>query len=151
MDFAATGGAQLRPRALFALLFLLAMVSALASLGLFRQPTPGQTPTSEVVVRVTGLQGQWQFSVKWRDGTVIQSVGEATVPAGIPLRFFATSADVVYSVYIPALGVKIDAIPGLINESVLDALAPGDYLVRNAEFAGLLGVEMTATLRAISE
>ncbi len=137
-------------RWLLSVLVLLAIVFSFALLAVWWQPGPQRIPTGQATVHVTGSEGEWLFSVEWPDGIVVRSVGEATVPAGISLRFLVTSADVAYAVYIPALSVKIDAIPGHVNEFVFDALLPGDYLLQNAEFAGLKGIEMTAILHVIA-
>ena len=137
-------------RRLLAILALLAMLSSLTLGALFWQQAPQQSLTSQATVHVTGSDWQWQFSVVWPDGTIVESVGEAAVPAGIGLRFLVTSADVAYSAYIPALSVKIDAIPNHIAEFVFNGLPPADYLIRNVEFAGIQGIDMTAVLHVIA-
>jgi len=51
------------------------------------------------------------------------------LPVGIPIRLLITSSDVIHSWAVPSLGVKVDAVPGRLNEVYL-------YIIRNGEFYG---------------
>lgn len=39
------------------------------------------------------------------------------LPTGTKVRFLLSSADVIHSWWVPALAVKKDAIPGIVNEA----------------------------------
>jgi len=60
------------------------------------------------------------------------------VPAGSKIRLLITGADVIHSWWVPAFGVKKDAIPGFINEAwfKVDADKPGLYRGQCAELCG---------------
>jgi len=51
------------------------------------------------------------------------------LPVGIPIRLLITSSDVIHSWAVPSLGVKVDAVPGRLNEVYL-------YIIRKGEFYG---------------
>jgi cytochrome c oxidase subunit 2 len=60
------------------------------------------------------------------------------VPAGVKVRLLITGADVIHSWWVPAFGVKKDAIPGFVNEAwfKVDADKPGLYRGQCAELCG---------------
>jgi cytochrome c oxidase subunit 2 len=51
------------------------------------------------------------------------------LPVGVPIRLLITSSDVIHSWAVPSLGVKVDAVPGRLNEVYL-------YIIRKGEFYG---------------
>ncbi len=105
----------------------------------------------DVVVRIVGHQWFWEFFVDDLSGNVTRTVGEVTVKANQTVLLQIESADVAHSVYIPAFGLKVDAIPGRQNVYWFRALAPGDYVIRCAEFCGINHHEMWATLHVEPE
>jgi len=58
------------------------------------------------------------------------------VPVNKKIRLLFTSNDVIHSWWVPAFGVKKDAIPGFINESWINIPEPGIYHGRCAELCG---------------
>jgi len=60
------------------------------------------------------------------------------VPVGTKVRLLITGADVIHSWWIPAFGVKKDAIPGFVNEAWfnVDSDKPGLYRGQCAELCG---------------
>ena len=60
------------------------------------------------------------------------------VPVGVKVRLLITGADVIHSWWVPAFGVKKDAIPGFVNEAWfdIDADKPGLYRGQCAELCG---------------
>jgi cytochrome c oxidase subunit II len=60
------------------------------------------------------------------------------VPVGTKVRLLITGADVIHSWWVPAFGVKKDAIPGFINEAwfKVDTDKPGLYRGQCAELCG---------------
>ncbi len=60
------------------------------------------------------------------------------VPVGTKVRLLITGADVIHSWWVPAFGVKKDAIPGFVNEAWfnIDADKPGLYRGQCAELCG---------------
>ena len=64
------------------------------------------------------------------------------------LEVTAPDFDVIHSWWIPALGGKFDAIPGVTNETWFNATAPGIYRGQCAEFCGIQHAAMKAEVEA---
>jgi cytochrome c oxidase subunit 2 len=58
------------------------------------------------------------------------------IPVGKKVRFLVTAADVIHSWWVPALGVKRDAIPGYIHEAWTKVEVPGVYRGQCTELCG---------------
>jgi cytochrome c oxidase subunit 2 len=58
------------------------------------------------------------------------------LPVGSKVRFVLTAADVIHSWWVPQLGVKKDAIPGIVNESWTVINEPGTYRGQCTELCG---------------
>lgn len=58
------------------------------------------------------------------------------MPNFLPLRFLVTSADVIHSWTVPSFGVKIDALPGRINQFCLSIKRRGVYFGQCSEICG---------------
>jgi cytochrome c oxidase subunit 2 len=58
------------------------------------------------------------------------------VPEDTKVRIIVTAADVIHAWTIPAFGVKIDAVPGRLNELWFDAREPGIYYGQCSELCG---------------
>lgn len=121
------------------------------------------TRESEMTVKVTGYQWMWKYEylgegVEFtsrldresdalrQSGAVVTAeknphylldVDNALVlPTGTKIRFVITGDDVIHSWWVPALGWKQDAIPGIINEAWTDIQQPGVYRGQCAELCG---------------
>ena len=110
------------------------MLSALLlhTLGLARAlGMPGEGPPLRV--RMTGHQFWWE--VRYPDDGVA-TANEVRIPTGRDVLLEVASADVIHSVWIPALHGKIDMIPGRVNTRRLRAGRPGVLRGQCAEFCG---------------
>jgi cytochrome c oxidase subunit 2 len=58
------------------------------------------------------------------------------LPVDTKIRFVVTGADVIHAWWVPALGWKQDAIPGIINENWTRIKVPGTYRGQCAELCG---------------
>jgi cytochrome c oxidase subunit 2 len=58
------------------------------------------------------------------------------LPADTRIRFVITADDVIHAWWVPALGWKQDAIPGVINEAWTEVATPGTYRGVCAELCG---------------
>ena len=58
------------------------------------------------------------------------------VPVDTKIRFAITGGDVIHSWWVPALGWKLDAIPGIINAAWTNIKTPGTYRGQCAELCG---------------
>lgn len=80
-----------------------------------------------------------------------RQVKTLVVPVGKPVVLHVTSQDVIHAVFVPHLGVKIDAIPGRINYAWFKATEPGDWLGQCAELCGSAHGEMFFRVKAIPQ
>lgn len=77
------------------------------------RPVP---PADALVIGITGHM--WWWEVRYRDpasGAEIRTANEVRIPAGRPVYFGLTSADVIHSFWVPALGGKMDMLPGRVQ------------------------------------
>ena len=123
------------------------------------------TSKSELTVKITGFQWGWQYDylddgvsyfshldrksnaarelLSGIDPNTVENyllnVDEPfVVPAGTKVRLLITGADVIHSWWLPAFGVKKDAIPGFVNEAwfKVDPDKTGLYRGQCAELCG---------------
>ena len=108
--------------------------------------TAGQ---EQLEIKVTGQQFYWQF--EYPDGVV--AINQMRAPAGVPVKLVVTSpdSDVIHSWWIPALGGKIDAIPGRTNETWFRADKVGTYTGQCAELCGLEHAKMLASVEVMPQ
>jgi cytochrome c oxidase subunit 2 len=98
-------------------------------------------------VTVTGHQFYWEFA--YPDGVV--TIDQLRVPAGVPVHLTVTAPDwdVIHSWWIPALGGKIDAIPGRLNHTGFTASEPGLFVGRCAELCGIQHAVMLDSVQVL--
>jgi len=60
------------------------------------------------------------------------------LPLGVPIRFVVTSLDVIHSWAVPSLSIKVDAVPGRLNQFVVEINKPGIYFGQCSELCGPL-------------
>ena len=133
---------------------------------------------AEMTVKVTGYQWMWKYdylgdnvsltsrldrkSDQMRqsgkrptladDQHYLLDVDNALVlPVDTKIRFVITADDVIHSWWVPALGWKQDAIPGIVNEAWTDISTPGIYRGQCAELCGKDHGFMPIVVRAVSK
>lgn len=121
------------------------------------------TGGAELNVKVTGYQWLWRYdyleddisiySALDRDSNRARQIGSGINPAGVEnyllevdnrlvlptdtrIRFLLTADDVIHSWWVPDLGWKRDAIPGMVNEAWTLIEEPGIYRGQCAELCG---------------
>ena len=136
------------------------------------------TRDSEMTVKITGYQWMWQyeylgqdvrfFSRLDRESDRLRQSGQRPDPAEHPhyllevdnrlvlpvdtkVRFVITADDVIHSWWVPALGWKQDAIPGIINEGWTLIEQPGVYRGQCAELCGKDHGFMPIVVEAVSK
>lgn len=87
-------------------------------------------------IEVTGEQFWWRVTYNRPGAETVHSANEVRLPAGERVIFRLTSADVIHSFWVPALGGKMDMIPGRENTLTLEATRTGIYRSPCAEFCG---------------
>jgi cytochrome c oxidase subunit II len=77
---------------------------------------------------------QWMWKVQHPSG--VREINEMHVPAGRPIRVTLGSEDVIHDYAIPAMRVKMDAVPGKLTTLWFTATTPGTYHLFCMEYCG---------------
>ncbi len=136
------------------------------------------TRDSEMTVKVTGIQWMWKYEYLGEDVAITSRLDRESdrlrqnrattraeidahpaylldvdnplvLPVGTKIRFVVTADDVIHSWWVPALGWKQDAIPGIVNEAWTEILEPGLYRGQCAELCGKDHGFMPIVVRAV--
>jgi cytochrome c oxidase subunit 2 len=120
---------------------------------------------AEMTVKITGYQWMWRYEYVGEDVGFISRLDRESdelrqnadssqeqigakqhylrdvdrplvIPAETRVRFVLTADDVIHAWWVPALGWKQDAIPGVINEAWTEVKTPGTYRGVCAELCG---------------
>ena len=110
---------------------------------------PSAGASGQLEITVTGRQYYWQY--EYSNGVI--AIDTMRAPAGVPVRLEVTApdTDVIHSWWIPALGGKIDAIPGTVNETWFEVANPGTYTGQCAELCGVEHANMLASVEVLPE
>jgi cytochrome c oxidase subunit 2 len=100
-------------------------------------------------IAVAGKQFYWEF--RYPDGSVTYDTLVVPVGRTVDVRVTAPGHDVIHSWWVPALGGKIDAVPGQDNHTWFRAEEEGIYEGQCGEFCGLNHSQMTMVVRAVAE
>ncbi len=119
--------------------FPVLVLAGLLSFALWLMPSlrPFAGEQAKFQIEVTGHQFWWNVVYHRPDGTTVSSANEIRMPVGERVEFRLVSADMIHSFWIPALGGKMDLIPGRVNRLSLLATKPGRYRGQCAEFCGM--------------
>jgi cytochrome c oxidase subunit 2 len=129
------------------------------------------TPPADMVVKVTGYAWYWGYEYPADQGggfkfdsnmietkdlkpgqpKLLTVDNEMVVPVNKIVKIQVTAADVLHSFAMPSFGVKIDAIPGRLNESWFKAEQEGVYHGQCSELCGNGHPYMPITIRVVSE
>ncbi|WP_426290273.1 cytochrome c oxidase subunit II [Sphingomonas sp. TWP1-3-1] len=72
------------------------------------------------------------------------------LPVGVPIRLITTANDVIHSWAVPAFWIKLDAIPGRLNETSFTIDKPGLYFGQCSELCGARHAFMPIAVQAVS-
>ncbi len=129
-------------------------------------------PAADLTVKATGKQWYWTFNypdsgkfefdslmLKDAERAKIQPEpprllgvdNEMVVPVNKNVRVVVTGADVIHAFAVPSFGIKIDAIPGRINETWFKATREGVYYGQCSELCGKDHAFMPIAVRVVSE
>ncbi len=101
-------------------------------------------------IAVTGEQFWWRVAYHPEDSDrPVFAANEIRLPLGERVEFLLDSTDVIHSFWIPALGGKMDMIPGRRNRLSLTATKPGTYRAACAEYCGTSHALMAFTAIAM--
>jgi cytochrome c oxidase subunit 2 len=82
---------------------------------------------------------------------LLGTTNHVVVPVGKTVRILTTAADVIHSWAIPAFGVKMDAVPGRINQTWFKADQIGTYYGECSELCGANHAFMPITVDVVSQ
>jgi cytochrome c oxidase subunit 2 len=125
------------------------ILAVIAAFVFYELPNVDAAPAAAsdpIRITIEGHQYYWQFDYP----NHTRSIGTLHVPVGAVVDLKVVSPDVIHSWWIPALGGKIQAIPGRVNHSWFQATAPGSYEGQCAELCGVFHASMRAVVLAES-
>ncbi len=126
-------------------------------------------PQADLTIKATGKQWYWSYSYpdngKFEfDSLMLQDKdrkagqprllsvdNEMVVPVNKVIRVQTTGADVIHSFAVPSFGIKIDAIPGRLNETWFKAEREGMYYGQCSELCGKDHAFMPIAVRVVSD
>jgi cytochrome c oxidase subunit II len=133
------------PRAIHEVLFIgLPLILFLMWFGIgFPQYVRLSLPPDDAMdIYVQGKKWMWKFAYPGGPN----ATDTLRVPAGRPVRLLITSRDVIHSFFVPALRIKMDALPGRYTQTWFVADRPGRYEIFCAEYCGLSHSSMLGEL-----
>jgi len=71
------------------------------------------------------------------------------IPYGANIKLSITADDVIHSWSVPSFGIKIDAIPGRVNQAVIVVLHPGVFMGQCSELCGIYHSFMPINIEAV--
>ena len=121
-------------------------------------------PKADMTIKATGKQWYWSYAYPDNGKFEFDSLmaadkqprllgvdNEMVVPVNKVVRVQVTGADVIHAFALPAFGVKIDAIPGRLNETWFKATKTGMYYGQCSELCGKDHAFMPIAVRVVSD
>ena len=124
---------------------------------------------SEMTLKVIGNQWYWSYEYPDHGAFAFDSIiiedenlepgqprllsvdNSVVLPAETNIRLLFTSADVIHNWAVPSLGLKLDAVPGRVNESWVRINSEGDYYGMCSELCGVNHGFMPVHIKAVSK
>jgi len=126
-------------------------------------------PHPDLTVKATGKQWFWSYSYPDNGNFEFDSLmvadkdlkpgqprllavdNEMVVPVNKVVHVLVTGADVVHSFTVPSFGIRIDAVPGRLNETWFKATSEGMFYGQCSELCGRDHSFMPISVRVVSE
>jgi cytochrome c oxidase subunit 2 len=125
-------------------------------------------PPADLTVKATGKQWYWSYaypdakfefdSIMLKDGErkadqprLLAVDNELVVPVNKVVRVQVIGADVIHAFAVPSFGIKIDAIPGRLNETWFKATREGVYYGQCSELCGRDHAFMPIAVRVLND
>ena len=124
---------------------------------------------ADMTLKATGFQWYWGYEYVDQDGLAFEAVmleedelkegqprllatdNTIVLPVDTNIRLLVTAEDVLHSWAMPAFGVKIDAVPGRLNESWMRIEKEGMYYGQCSELCGARHGFMPIMIKAVSK
>ena len=121
-------------------------------------------PKADLTVKVTGKQWYWSYAYPDNGKFEFDSLlaqdkqprrlgvdNEMVVPVNKIVRIQTTGADVIHSFAVPAFGIKIDSVPGRLNETWFKATKLGMFYGQCSELCGKDHAFMPIAVRVVND
>ena len=121
-------------------------------------------PKADLTIKATGKQWYWSYAYPDNGKFEFDSLlaqdkkprllgvdNEMVVPVNKVIRIQTTGADVIHSFAIPAFGIKIDSIPGRLNETWFKATKLGMFYGQCSELCGKDHAFMPIAVRVVND
>jgi cytochrome c oxidase subunit 2 len=121
-------------------------------------------PKADLTIKATGKQWYWSYAYPDNGKFEFDSLmaadkqprllgvdNEMVVPVNKVIRVQTTGADVIHSFAVPSFGIKIDAIPGRLNETWFKATKVGMYYGQCSELCGKDHAFMPIAVRVVDD
>jgi cytochrome c oxidase subunit 2 len=121
-------------------------------------------PKADLTIKATGKQWYWSYAYPDNGKFEFDSLlaedkkprllgvdNEMVVPVNKVVRIQTTGADVIHSFAVPAFGIKIDAIPGRLNETWFKATKLGMFYGQCSELCGKDHAFMPIAVRVVND
>lgn len=128
-------------------------------------------PETEMTVKAVGNTWNWEYEYpdyenvdsfvsNPLDETAAKDAGvpyllatdaALVVPVNTKVKVLVTSVNNMHAWAVPAFGVKMDAVPGIVNETWFEVLKEGTYYGQCSEICGALHYKMPIEVKAVSK
>lgn len=127
------------------------------------------TPPADLTVKATGKQWFWSYAYpdhgnfefdslmlqdnerKGDQPRLLAAAPEMVVPVNKVVRVQVIGADVIHAFAMPSFGVKVDAVPGRLNETWFKATREGVYYGQCSELCGKDHAFMPIQIRVVND
>ena len=121
-------------------------------------------PKADLTIKATGKQWYWSYSYPDNGKFEFDSLlvadkaprllgvdNEVVVPVNKVVRVQVTGADVIHAFAVPSFGIKIDAVPGRLNETWFKATKEGMFYGQCSELCGKDHAFMPIAVRVVND
>ncbi|MDJ1157850.1 cytochrome c oxidase subunit II [Chelatococcus sp. SYSU_G07232] len=128
-------------------------------------------PKADVTIKATGHSWYWSYDYPQDQGggfafdanmvpegqlkpgqpRLLATDNEVVLPVNKVVKVQVTSADVIHAFAVPSFGIKVDAVPGRLNETWFKAEREGIYYGQCSELCGQNHAFMPIAIRIVSE
>ena len=127
------------------------------------------SPKPDLTVKATGKQWYWSYNYPDNGNFEFNSLivedkdlkpgqprlltvdNEMVVPVNKVVHVLVTGADVIHSFAVPSFGIKIDAVPGRLNDTWFKATSEGRFHGQCSELCGKDHAFMPITVRVVND
>ncbi len=128
-----------------------------------------EIPPADLTIKAIGNQWYWSYEYPDHDDLTFDAVmleddelepgqprllatdNAVVVPVNATVRVIVTATDVIHNWAMPSFGLKMDAVPGRLNETWFRAEQTGIFYGQCSELCGIRHAFMPITVRVVSE